>query len=71
MTRGENPVPFLLHDNGAEARNRMIIFTTKDALHHLAKSDDWYMDGTFSSAPALFEHNRRISQWCSKKYKNI
>ena len=49
MTRGENPVPFLLHDNGAEASNRIIIFATKDAMHHLAKSDVWYMDGTFSS----------------------
>ena len=55
MTCGENPVPFLLNDNGAEAKNRIIIFATKDALHHLAKSDIWYMDGTFSSAPALFE----------------
>ncbi|XP_068204568.1 uncharacterized protein [Palaemon carinicauda] len=55
MTRGENPVPFLLNDNGAESSNRIIIFATKDAMHHLAKADVWYMDGTFSSAPALFE----------------
>ena len=55
MTRGNDPVPFLIHDNGTEARNRIIIFATENAMHHLAKSDIWFMDGTFTSAPALFE----------------
>ncbi|XP_066950862.1 uncharacterized protein [Macrobrachium rosenbergii] len=55
MTRGEHSVPFLLHDNGAEANNRIIIFATRDAMDHLAKAHTWYMDGTFASAPVLFE----------------
>ena len=55
-TRGENPVPFLIHARGTGAMNRAIIPGTKDTIHHLAKSDDmWYMDGTFTWARALFE----------------
>ena len=55
-TRGENPVPFLIHARGTGAMNGAIIPGTKDTIHHLAKPDDiWYMDGTFTSATALFE----------------
>ena len=55
-TRGENPLPFLIHASGTGAMNGAIIPGTKDTIHHLAKSDDiWYMDGTFTWARALFE----------------
>ena len=54
-TGGEEERPFLIHDSGADARNRIAVFATEDGLRHLAGSDTWFMDGTFSSAPALFE----------------
>ena len=54
-TGGEEERPFLIQDSGADARNRIAVFATEDGLRHLAGSDTWFMDGTFSSAPALFE----------------
>ncbi|KAG7174249.1 putative Inosine-5'-monophosphate dehydrogenase 1b-like 8 [Homarus americanus] len=56
MSRGSDPHPFLIHDSGIEARNRIIMFATEEGLRHLAESDTWYVDGTFTSAPSLFEH---------------
>ena len=49
MTRGENTVPFLLHDDGAEANNLIIRFATKDVMGHLAKAHIWYMDGILTT----------------------
>ncbi|CAM1314472.1 Uncharacterised protein g6554 [Pycnogonum litorale] len=54
-TGGQDQLPFLIHDSGVDARNRIFAFATEDGLRHLAGSDTWFMDGTFSSAPALFE----------------
>lgn len=34
---------------------RILIFTTQQNLHLLSQSDQWYADGTFSTAPGLFE----------------
>ena len=53
-TGGDNPHNFLIYDNGAASLNRMIVFATDEGLTHLARSDVWYMDGTFNSAPLLF-----------------
>ncbi|KAG7154223.1 putative Inosine-5'-monophosphate dehydrogenase 1b-like 3 [Homarus americanus] len=55
MTGGSDPYPFLIHDSGIEARNRIIMFATKEGLRHLADSDTWYVDGTFTCAPSIFE----------------
>ena len=33
----------------------MLVFATEIGLRHLCRSDTWYMDGTFSSAPRIFK----------------
>ena len=45
---------FLIHDNGVGAANRVLVFGTEEGLHHLGRSSQWFMDGTFSTAPKLF-----------------
>ncbi|KAB0805089.1 hypothetical protein PPYR_02059 [Photinus pyralis] len=45
---------FLLWDSGIEA-NRILMFGTRQNLHLLFRSEEWFADGTFSSAPALFQ----------------
>lgn len=52
---------FLLYDSRQDihkedTNNRIIIFSTQSALDFLATCDTIFMDGTFSSAPALFEN---------------
>jgi hypothetical protein len=54
QTTGDNPVQFLLYDNGVDAPERIIMFATDDHLRKLAACDIWCMDGTFSVAPHLF-----------------
>jgi hypothetical protein len=54
MTSGPNPRPFLLYDNGTDADERILIFTTDENLQLLANSSHWFMDGTFDIAPTLF-----------------
>lgn len=44
---------FLLYDSGP-TEDRILVFGTKANLRRLARHNNWYMDGTFSSAPALF-----------------
>ena len=46
---------FLLHDSGQEAANRVLVFGTAEGLRHLGRSSQWFMDGTFASAPILFK----------------
>ncbi|XP_018905098.2 uncharacterized protein [Bemisia tabaci] len=46
--------PFLLFDSGSE-KKRILIFSTEENLNHLCSADHWFCDGTFSSAPHLFE----------------
>ena len=50
----ENPQIFLLYDNGTDAEERVIIFSTDAQMQCLATSDKWFMDGTFGVAPTLF-----------------
>lgn len=45
---------FLLYDNG-KINDRILIFSIRRNLRLLAASQHWYMDGTFKTAPALFE----------------
>lgn len=60
-TSGAN---FLFHDNGPNEKERIIIFATEQALKFLAKCDHWFMDGTVSSAPALFSQVYSIHGNC-------
>ena len=47
-------VVFLQHDNGRE--DRMLIFGTGENLNFLQNSENWFMDGTFSTVPPQFAH---------------
>lgn len=55
LTIGPNPQPFFIFDNGINARHRILIFGSEEGFRHLCHSDKWFMDGTFSTAPKLFE----------------
>ncbi|KAK4879594.1 hypothetical protein RN001_007740 [Aquatica leii] len=50
-TGGIAPERFLLNDNGPNAAQRVIIFSTDAALNLLATTEEWYLDGNFSLAP--------------------
>lgn len=54
-TRGEDSVSFLIYDSGPERADRLMIFATDEALTRLGSSRQWFMDGTFGCAPALFQ----------------
>jgi hypothetical protein len=44
---------FLQYDSGA-TNNRILVFSTTRKINFLKECEDWYVDGTFSSAPQLF-----------------
>lgn len=44
---------FVLYDSGP-TNDRMIVFGTRANLRKLVNNLNWYMEGTFSSSPALF-----------------
>jgi len=46
--------PFLVYDNGAAANVRVTVFGTESGLQLLGRSAQWYMDGNFAMAPAIF-----------------
>jgi len=50
MTTGENTQQFLLHDNGPDADELIVIFATEAHVEQLAASDTWCMNGTFGAA---------------------
>ena len=52
-TLGENPVTFLLYDNGPDADER-VLFATVDHMHIHATSDTWCMDGNFHGHTHLY-----------------
>ena len=54
MTTGDNPQPFLLHDNGPDADEPVVIFAKEHHVQKLADSDVWCMDGNFAMAPSIF-----------------
>ena len=54
-TGGDDPKPFLRHDSGQNARDRVVVFATDESLRALCRASTWYMDGNFSLAPAVFE----------------
>ena len=46
---------FLIHDTGKDTPARMMVFATQDGIRHSpARSSQWFMDGTFGTAPELF-----------------
>ena len=45
---------FLFHDSGVDDEQRVIVFATLPALDLLEQADDWFCDGTFSTAPNVF-----------------
>lgn len=45
---------FLLFDSGPNV-NRVVVFGTEAALQLLVDNTDWFADGTFKSAPSIFE----------------
>ncbi|XP_022162593.1 uncharacterized protein LOC111028312 [Myzus persicae] len=46
---------FLLHDNGIDETERIIVFATDNCLKYLTEASIWYMDGNFSMAPLIFQ----------------
>ncbi|KAB0803048.1 hypothetical protein PPYR_00018 [Photinus pyralis] len=47
---------FLMYDSENQLMpGRILIFSTRSNLHLLAQSQEWFADGTFSTAPAIFE----------------
>lgn len=51
-----NQKPFLIYDNGpAKDTQRILIFASEEGLLHLAQSRRWYVDGTFSVVPIIFD----------------
>ena len=42
---------FLFHDSGVEDERRVLVFATPPALDLFEQADDWFCDGTFSTAP--------------------
>ena len=45
---------FLLYDSGAN-NERVLIFSTQNNLNTLRGCEHWFLDGTFKTAPTLFE----------------
>ena len=54
-TGGDDPKPFLRHDSGPNARDRVVVFAKDDSLRVLCRANTWYMNGNFSLAPSVFD----------------
>jgi len=52
---GDKSTRFLLHDNGIDETERIIVFATDNCLKYLTEASTWYMDGNFSMAPLIFQ----------------
>ena len=48
-----NSKTFFLFDEKTE-KERVVAFATEESLEHLSKSETWFMDGTFKTAPNPF-----------------
>ena len=53
-TRGSNPEPFIIYDNGQDAADRIVVFATETGLRQLVRSPRWFIDGNFKLAPNIF-----------------
>lgn len=51
MYHNEN---LLLHDNGTDAEERILVFGTDNELQLLVDADTWFLDGNFKLAPKPF-----------------
>lgn len=47
--------PFVMYDNGKDAKHRLIMFSTKASMDFMATCPILHMDGTVSSGPTLFD----------------
>ena len=60
---------FLLYDSKCEGTDqdgrRLIVFSTSDNLFLLAKSTQWFLDGTFRTCPRIFRQIYVIMGQCS------
>ena len=45
---------FMYYDSGPQDEKRIIVFATLPAIDLLEQSEDWFCDGTFSTAPNVF-----------------
>ena len=52
-TGGADPKPFLIHDSGPDATNRVLVFASQDGLRLLARTSQWHMDGNYSMSPKI------------------
>ena len=51
MFQNEN---LLLHDNGTDAEERILVFGTDNELQLLVDADTWFLDGNLKLAPKPF-----------------
>ena len=60
-TTGEaNPRPFLVHDSGPDAGQRVVVYSAEEQLRHLGQADTWYMDSNFAMSPNVFERHTSV-----------
>jgi len=59
LTKTSKKADFLLFDSGS-GLDHILIFATHKNLEIFSKCKEWYADGTFKSAPLLFEQLFRI-----------
>ena len=50
LQKTNNEEQFFVHQFGLRGENQFILFTTLTNLDLLSVSDDWFCDGTFSTA---------------------
>ena len=49
-----NGQQLLIHDSGPGSNQRVIVFANSEGIRHLTTKGEWFMDGTFDTAPKLF-----------------
>ncbi|KAL4131907.1 hypothetical protein QTP88_009141 [Uroleucon formosanum] len=52
---GNKSTRFLLHDNGIEETEPIIVFATNNCLRYLTETSTWYIDGNFSMTLLIFQ----------------
>ena len=50
----ENGDQFLLYDSGVGDPERILIFSSQQAIQFLSSSDHWFADGTFKVCPDIY-----------------
>jgi len=52
---GDKSTRFLLHDNGIDETDRIIVFATDNGLKYLTEASTWYMYGNYSMTSLIFQ----------------